>query len=310
MGSGGGSREGGATVAPAELDLVEQAIWRTVVYSDIYDYPLTLSELHRYLEGAALSQTALAQRLAESQRLATQIGSDGHYFFLPGQDKQVQVRLDRSQEAGRLRALARSYGLWLAHLPFVRLVALTGSLAMANVSQGADIDYLIVTAPGRVWLARALVIAVVRWAAWRGAPLCPNFILSEDALHFERQNLYVAREIAQMIPLSGMAMYRRLRAENQWTERYLPNAVGPPAGTHPPAMPQWRLTRLAEWLLSGRLGDRLDEWERGRKVRKFRRQHPNWSEAAFSRDFCKGHFDAHESEALSTYDVRVSRREG
>jgi hypothetical protein len=36
MGSGGESREGGATVgpmAPVALDPVEQAIWRTVVYT-------------------------------------------------------------------------------------------------------------------------------------------------------------------------------------------------------------------------------------------------------------------------------------
>ncbi len=266
--------------------------------------------MHRYLEAMVLSQAELAQRLAESQALAALLGSDGRYYFLRGRPEQVQVRLGRTQSARCLREEACFYGFWLARLPFVRLVALTGSLAMDNVSEGADIDYLIVTIPGRVWLARVLVIAVVRWAALYGAPLCPNFILSEDALHFERQNLYVAREIAQMIPLSGMAVYQRLRAENKWTDHFLPNAAGPPAGAQPAATPQVRLTRLAEWLLGGRLGDWLDEWERGRKVRKFRRQHPNWSEAAFSRDFCKGHFDAHESEALSTYDVRVSRREG
>jgi len=48
------------------------------------------------------------------------------------------------------------------------MVAITGSLAMNNVENNPDIDYLVVTVGGRLWMVRAMVLAAARLAALHG----------------------------------------------------------------------------------------------------------------------------------------------
>ncbi len=186
-----------------QLELA-QAIWRTLAYVDLFDYPLTAVEIHRYLEGIPASLAAVQHALAHSPQLAGQLLCHAGFYSLPGRSAVFAIRQQRQQQAQRLWSAARRYGALIARLPFVRLVAVTGSLAMSNVAAEADIDYFIVTENGRLWLARALVIGVVRLAARRGVVLCPNYFVAESALALPEHSLYTARELAQMVPLGWL----------------------------------------------------------------------------------------------------------
>lgn len=292
------------------LHILETAILHTVAYADVFDYPLTAAEIHRYLEvPASLSrvQGAISNGLAASGRLDCRDG----YASLPGREHIVETRRRRAERAQRLWARATAYGRWLAALPFVRMVALTGSLAMDNADANSDLDYFVVTAPDRLWLCRAMVIAAVRWAAQRGDTVCPNYFLSERALAIQEHNLFVARELAQMVPLYGLSVYERLRQANAWSMVFLPNADGPP----PQAVRLHRdgqamtvvrpLRGAAEVFLRTPMGARLDRWEMQRKIHKFQQRYPDQSEAAFATDWCKGHFEGHGQRILAAFSERV-----
>ena len=69
--------------------------------------------------------------------------------------------IDNYEKTLKMSAQAVRYGLTIARLPFVRMVAVPGALTMDNVEPGDDVDYLIVTAPDRLWLCRAVVIELV-----------------------------------------------------------------------------------------------------------------------------------------------------
>ena len=56
----------------------------------------------------------------------------------------------------------------------MKMVAITGSLAMDNADLDADIDFLIVTEPGRLWVCRAM-IAALGLSAGHKNHLCFNF---------------------------------------------------------------------------------------------------------------------------------------
>lgn len=246
----------------------EAAILRAVLYADTFDYPLTPREIHRYLIGEVASLDDLRAILESSVWLKGRLANVGQAYALTRRAELAALRRRRVEHARRLWMSARRYGRIIAHLPFVRMVAVTGALAMDNAAAGDDVDYLLVTAPGRVWLARAFAIVVARLA---GARLCPNYLLAETSLHLERRDLFVAHELAQMVPLAGFERYAAMLQANAWAGRFLPNAALPPR-REPDGAPRGlgkRAQRLAEWLLSGKLGNALENWERRRKLAKF-----------------------------------------
>jgi hypothetical protein len=288
---------------PARVAL-ERAIVQTVAYADVFDYPLTADEIHRYLIGVPASRGTVRTALSSGRLTPEVLSRNGRYFTLAGRETVVETRRGRAQPAVDYWRRAVHYGRIIGGLPFVRMVAVTGALAMDNVADG-DIDYLVVTEPGRLWLCRALVVGVVKTAAFKGVTLCPNYFLSEQALELNERNLFTAHEVAQMVPLSGSETYQRLRALNRWTDTYLPNAGGPPRRLAPVEPRPRRSRRIVEGTLRSRLGSPIERWEMARKVRKLGQRSNGHAEAAFGPDWCKGHFGDHGQQTLSRYEERV-----
>lgn len=291
------------------LTPLESAILRTLLYADIFDCPLTEAELHHFLIGCAADLPTLRAALYGSARLARYLERCDEFWLLRGRGATIPARLSRRAASQRLLPTARFYGKLLAHLPFVRMVALTGALAMHNARHAHDdIDFLIVTAPNRVWLTRLLAVLVVRLARLRGVQLCPNYVLSETALSQTQQDIYMAHELAQMIPLAGEALYRAMRQQNSWTRAFLPNAQGAlhRLGEGAPRGLGRALQRLAERLLSGKLGDWLERFEYRRKIRKFAALDTPNSAAQLDSERVKGHFEDHGAQIRAAYARNLS----
>ncbi len=287
---------------PASLPELRRAILQTVAYVDMYSYPLTAAEIHRYLVSVAASPEEVAHALGHAQWAGRHLEERDGYYALAGRGFIVDIRRRRAEAARHMWPGALYYARLTAALPFARMVAVTGSLAVNNADPDSDIDFLIVTAPGRLWLCRAMAIVIVRYAARRGVPLCPNYFLSERALAFSEQNLYTAHELIQMVPVAGQAVYERMLDQNRWVSRFLPNAGRGPAGRARELSipkPVAGLRRLGEAALRTPPGSWLERWEMERKVRRFSRQATD--ESAFSADWCKGHFEDHGHQAMEAF---------
>ena len=277
---------------------------RTVAYADIFEYPLTLPEIHRYLIGLAVSRetvgAAIANELLPAGRL---VERDGYYALL-GREAIVATRQERQERAAAVWPRALRYGRLIASLPFVRLVAITGELAMDNVRPESDIDFFVVTEHRRLWLCRALILAIVHAAGRLGDTICPNYLISERALALDDGDLYSAHEIAQMIPLAGLETYARFRQLNPWVYDFLPNAAAVPRDLR--ARPAARPARaLAESALRSPAGAALERWESGRKLRRFRAEARGHAEASFTLDWCKGHLHDHGQLILEAFAKRA-----
>jgi len=283
----------------------ERAILKTLLYGDLFDFPLTLAEIHHFMIEHPASLDHIQSTLEQSDFLARYVvRSNGYYTTRP---ETADLRHQRDAISLALFQKAQHYGRWIAVLPFVRMVALTGALAMRNASHPKDdLDYLIITTPGRVWLTRLFVVGLVRLARLWGAELCPNYMLSETQLIQERQDLYIAHELTQMVPISGHEVYQKMRAVNTWADALMPNARGVFYVT-PAHQPGGWLQRGGEWLLGGKLGDWLEKWERHRKTPKLHAeaQQSSHSAAVINPEQVKGHFNDYGHPILRRFYAKL-----
>ncbi len=292
------------------LNPIEAAVLKTVLYADVFNFPLTTRELYHYLIiDQPVSFEQVHAVLTESPRLTPLLQVIDDYVIYNNRQELIRLRCERERASSALWDQAVRYGAWLARLPFVRMVALTGALAMRNADgDHDDLDYVLVTVPGRVWLARGFAVLLVKLAKRRGVVICPNYVLATTALAQTGHTLYVAHEIAQMIPLYGTAIYAQMRAANPWVQTYLYNADRA-FYTLPEQQPRgiWRaLKRVLEHLLSGQLGKWLNEWEHKRKLRRFESELRQADSAArLDSDQVKGHFRDHGRWVMQHYHERL-----
>jgi len=292
--------------------ILERAILETLAYSDIFEYPLRLNELYRYLPMRA--ETEEVSRALNS--LNELVGEQNGFYFLIGREKIVEIRKQREVHSQKLMRWALMYGRMLGALPFIRMVALTGSLAVLNSSKAADFDYMLVTAPNRVWMARAFALLLNRFTLLFEHTLCPNLIVSENALTWSTHDLYSARELCQMIPITGMDVYRKLMKANEWVKEFLPNAFLESGsscarqGMLPMSQKQASaFQKILEFPLRGKLGDRLERWEMNRKIARFSQQAGFGEETIFNADVCQGNFDHHKKWTQKMLESKLSALE-
>jgi predicted nucleotidyltransferase len=209
---------------------MEQAVLRTLCYHHLFDYPLTLEEMRRFLIGkkASLRQVRLAVKrmsLASSQK---------GYFFLKGEKKTVKIRKRREKTSEEKLKIAKKVAGWLKYIPSVKMVAVTGALAVNNTEQSDDIDFLIITSKGRLWLTRALSVLLIELLASRPRldkkrmenAICLNIFLEEGYLTLppEKRNLFTAHEACQMkVIWQKNDVYQKFLKANLWLKKFLPN---------------------------------------------------------------------------------------
>lgn len=279
-----------APAALGELPLLEQAILATLAYHDLLEMPLTAVEVWRFLirpRGETLDPPSLAtvegslRALAARRALVFRSG----YYAAPGREHLVARRLDRHARAQWKWKRLRRVAWWLQGIPFLRMVAGSGSLAREHVREASDLDVLIVTAHGRIWTVRFLVTVLLDLFRARRRPtgptsdrVCLNQYLALDRLRLPYESLYTALEYARLVPLVGERVCWAFRAANRaWMERCLVRVlpdVAPHGKRIPPSPALARVRRVGEWALGGRLGARVERFLEGIQVRRIRRGDP------------------------------------
>jgi len=286
---------------------LERAILEALAYSDLFDYPMRLDELHRYLP-IKVGMEQLSEVL-DSMNVQVQ-EKDGFYFFT-GRQEIVNIRKQRKERSEMLLPHALRYGWMLGSLPFVRMAAMTGSLAVMNASQKADFDYLLVMVPGGLWMGRAFAVTLGRIMRVFGHRICVNLLLSEKALTWQPHDLYSAREICQMIPITGMDLYDRFRIANTWTESFLPNArsSAPDLVKTPARKGSNNFQRLVEWILRRAFGESLERWAMKFQLQRMARQYGTSVETNFSSDICQSNFHEHRQSTQKAFQSKVDALE-
>lgn len=205
------------------------ASFLAILYADVFNYPLKKEEREKW-------QIKFRSWKLETRSLKLPFKIKDGYYCLCGREHLIKLRQQRQKYSQEKLFLAQKVSHILKFIPFVKLIAVTGALAVENSPQNDDIDLLIITKKNRVWLTRLLSIIFLEILGKRRRPkdkiikdkICLNMFLDENNLEVpqKERNLYVGHEVAQIRPLFNKDYtYEKFLLNNKWVKEYLPNII-------------------------------------------------------------------------------------
>jgi hypothetical protein len=255
---------------PGENIALQHSILRTLLYFDIFRYPLKPDEVYKFLGTNSITLYDLHDAMESLVEKGHAYHHRGFYSIQQGEDL-VKRRLNGNDHAKKLTGFAKRRAALIGRFPFVRGVMASGSFSKGYMDEHSDLDFFVVTAPGRLWIARMMIVLFKRLFLFNSHKyFCCNYFVDTEHLQIEEKNLFTATELATLIPLYGAASYDRLMAANTWLKDFFPNFT-PGTTEQVPEDRTRSIKALIENLLGGRLGERLANYFRKLTLQRWRR---------------------------------------
>lgn len=214
-----------------------EAIKKTLAFFEIFQHPLTNFELYQWLYN--WGKIDLSSVMTEASRIGIQEANG--FFFLSSGERDLSVkRQSRAVSNDRKFALAGRAARLISWVPFIQLAAVCNTLSFNAAEQESDIDFFIITRPGRIWLVRFLVSIILSIFNLRRHgfdvtdKICLSFFISKDGLNLkkivlpldERANpdIYLIYWLASLVPLINRdKILEKFWQANDWAFEYLAN---------------------------------------------------------------------------------------
>jgi len=289
-------------------DTYKKRIIRQLLYYDIFDHLLTEEEL---IKDCSIDDNFSLNELIK----------EGLIFKLDGclaiKNKPELVKKRQRGEENTQKSMPRAIKMakLISKFPFVRSVSLSGSISKGYMDSFKDVDYFIITKPGRLWLSRTLLVfykKIFLLDSFRY--FCLNYFIDENNLHINDQNIFTATEINTLIPIYGTDLAQSFNASNEWVRKYYPdfpqkrfsgdNGIAEPAGK-----------KIIEFLLSNFLGNWLDIFSMKLTVFYWKRKYKGKqsylfkSSFRFRRDEAKYHPGNFQQLVLEKFNSNIDRYE-
>jgi hypothetical protein len=215
----------------------ELAIARSVIYASLFDYPLTLDQLHQTLIESDQTVAEVLAVYEGSEMLQAVVDYRDGFFFPGGRDDLIAERRRRETRSRAFLERHRRLLRLLCAVPFTRLVALSGSVAHLNLEEHGDLDLFIVTRGRRVWTVTVAVLLLAKLLRQRRT-VCANFVLADSHLRLglEQQDVFTASQVIHLKPLIGDAVLDEFTAANPFVTRFYPNGINRPRRAAPIAV--------------------------------------------------------------------------
>ncbi len=241
---------------------VRQKILATLAYFDVFGRRLKLEELAGWLLGGAVSELVVTEALVG---LENEVGfADDRYGL-----KNRGVFSDEDGAKYARQILARSE--WLArvlpYVPFIKLVAVCNYSALEIADEHSDIDLLVVTKSGRIFLAKIFLTVLLHLLRVRrhgrhiAGRFCLSFYIAEDSLNLEdvliENDVYMVYWMLALRPVYGDGQVWRgmWDANLAWLKAYFPKPIRVDGDFTNSC--SW-VALMVEGFLAGRLGDWME----------------------------------------------------
>lgn len=214
---------------------IEESVIRTLAYFDIFDYPLTFSEIKKYCETTIKITDDTLKDIIYSIPIIQESYS---FFYFLGRSEIVAKRIERGDTSIAKFGKAKVIAKILSKISTIEFIGVSGSLSMNNSSPNDDIDLFFITSKNAMWTTRFLVNLTLILLNQKRAKheksvkdkICPNMFVERGKLTLpkKRANLYLAHEVVQLKALFDKNnAYSAFLSENKWVHKFLPNIEVP-----------------------------------------------------------------------------------
>ncbi len=210
-------------LADESVDMLQSGIISTLLYFDIFSYPLNKQELKNFCPLPIVSEAAFGEALQSLTERKLIKYSKG--FYLVNNDFTIiDRRIKGNFLAEDYRSLAKKYSGIISKFPFVKAVFISGSLSKGYMDKDSDIDFFIITEKGKLWLCRMLLVIFKKIFLLNSHKyFCINYFIDESSLEIPDKNIYSATELRTLLPMYNVDLYHRFLEKNSWASELLPN---------------------------------------------------------------------------------------
>jgi hypothetical protein len=297
-----------------DISTLAKNILRTLAYYDIFHYPLTKEEIYFNSNTNGFSRDDVN---AEIELLCDQglIQSRNEFYLFNSNNKLISRRIKGNERAVKKMKTARRISQFIAHFPYIRAIFLSGSISKGFMDDDADIDYLIVTEPNRLWFARFLLVFFKKVFLFNSYKIfCINFFIDSKCMEIEERNIYTATELATLVPTYGSDIYLKFYNANNWIKTFIPNFPQRDI-SDVPKMKRKIFQKIIESLFNNRLGNYLDNYAMNLFANYDKRRYGNLNkdvyEVAFKtrKNISKHHPNYYQKRVLDLLNEKLEQLE-
>jgi predicted nucleotidyltransferase len=238
------------------------------------------------------------------------INYEAGFYFLGTDPSKVKQRLEDNHLANKRMNTAKKYARFISNFPYVRAVLISGSLSKNVMKPDSDIDYFIITKPGRLWVCRAILTffkKIFLGNSYRN--FCLNYFIDTDSLEIPDKNIFTATEIVFILPMYNYELYQQFMAANRWCHNEFPNLENHPENVK--IKPSRKIKSIFETLLNNGFGDWLDEKCFSVISQYWRKKFSHFDENRFSlnlrsqKNVSKHHPNGYQESVLKKYEEKI-----
>jgi predicted nucleotidyltransferase len=248
----------GTILSNQQLNTTAENILKTLGYFDLFQYPLTRDEICRF-HADEVPHSVIFTALEELVKDRSVFKLD-EFFSLKNDFSAVHTRRNGNILAIKQMKIAGRVARLLSTFPYVKGIAVSGSLSKNFANEKTDIDFFIVTATNRLWIARTFMHLYKKLTFLTGRQhwFCMNYYVDEAGLEITEKNIFTAMEIVTLVPMQGKSSLDNFNSTNDWVKKYFP--VNCSVVNHVPEIKGGVFRKLIEKILGGKTGDAVENW--------------------------------------------------
>jgi len=177
------------------MNALQESILKVVAYFDIFQYPLTAKEIISFMDTRCSEEDL---QFVLNGFLRDEVIFKTHSFYTLHRNSYLGIkRIKENTAAQKQLRKAKKIGAFLTWFPFIKGVAISGSLSKEVAKEDSDIDFFIITEANRLWLSKLFFTLFIKCMSFISLEkwFCLNYVIDETNLKCGKKTFLLQQKL-------------------------------------------------------------------------------------------------------------------